>query len=98
MSKVWTERCKIINMTELSQVNNKKFLQELKNRVRENKISEEEVFQTLEKPKKVEIISRCEKLDLKKLTKEDWKKAFRDLEKDKNYQAEVELWDSIDDE
>ena len=85
-------------MTELRQVDNKKFLQELKNRVRENKIREEEIFQLLEKPKKVEVISRCEKIDLKKLTKEDWKKAFRDLERSKNYQEEVKLWDSIDDE
>jgi hypothetical protein len=58
-------------MTELRQVGNKKFLQELKNRVRENKISEKEIFQVLEKPKKVEVINRCEKMDLKKLTKED---------------------------
>lgn len=83
-------------MTELNQVNNKKFLQELKNRVIENKISEEEVFQLLENPKKVEVINRCEKTDLKKLTKEDWKKACQELEKNKNYQEEVKLWDIID--
>lgn len=58
-------------MTELRQVDNKKFLQELKSRVKENKISEEEIFQVLERPKKVEVINRCEKIDLKKLTKED---------------------------
>ncbi|CAI2192601.1 9525_t:CDS:2, partial [Funneliformis geosporum] len=44
---------------------------ELKNRVRENKISEGEVFQVLEKPSKFEVINRCEKMDLKNLTKED---------------------------
>jgi len=85
-------------MTELRQVDNKKFLQELKNRVKENKIREEEIFQVLGKSKKVEIINRCEKIDLKKLTKEDWKKSFHDLEKNKNYQEELKLWDSIDDE
>jgi hypothetical protein len=37
-------------------------------------------------------------MDLKKLTKEDWKKAFHDLEKSKNYQEEVKLWDSVEDE
>jgi hypothetical protein len=58
-------------MTELKQVDNKKFLQELRSRVRENQIKEEEIFQVLEKPKKFEVISRCEKMDLKKLTKED---------------------------
>jgi hypothetical protein len=57
-------------MAELRQVDNKKFLQELKNRVRESKISEEEIFQVL-KPKKNEIVNRCEKINLKKLTKED---------------------------
>jgi hypothetical protein len=36
--------------------------------------------------------------DLDNLTPEDWKKAYQTLEKDKNYQAEVKLWDSIDDE
>lgn len=35
-------------------------------------------------------------MNLKKLTKEDWKKVFYELEKSKNYQEEVELWESVD--
>ena len=50
-------------MTELRQADKKNFLQELKNRVKENKISEEDIFQVLEKPSKIEVITRCEKID-----------------------------------
>jgi hypothetical protein len=38
------------------------------------------------------------KIDYAKLTKEDWKKACRTLENNKNYQEEIKLWESIDDE
>jgi hypothetical protein len=55
-------------MGQLKQVDNKEFLQELKNRVMENKISEEEIFQTLERK---EIITEYEMADISKLTKED---------------------------
>jgi hypothetical protein len=85
-------------MTQLRQIGNKQFLQELKKRVAENKISEEEVFIVLEKPKIPEIITEYKKVDFSKLTKEDWKIACESLEKDKNYQEEVKLWESIDDE
>jgi hypothetical protein len=43
-------------------------------------------------------VNRCEKINLKKLTKEDWKKSFQELARSKNYQEEVKLWDSIDDD
>jgi hypothetical protein len=78
-------------MTQLKTVPNKEFLQELKSRVIENKISEEEVFNTLKTPAKTEIITEYKKVDYSKLTKEDWKKACETLEKDKNYQEEVRL-------
>jgi hypothetical protein len=58
-------------MIELKQVDNKKFLQELKNRLTENKISEEEIFIVLESPKKFELITEYKKVDLNKLTKSD---------------------------
>ncbi|KLL04327.1 MAG: hypothetical protein MRECE_1c082 [Mycoplasmataceae bacterium CE_OT135] len=81
-------------MTELSQANNKEFLKELKLRITKNKLDKEELFKSLESN---EIITEYEVADLSKLTKEDWKKAYQTLEKDKNYQEEVKLWDSIDD-
>ncbi|MCE8163641.1 MAG: hypothetical protein I3273_07245 [Candidatus Moeniiplasma glomeromycotorum] len=85
-------------MTQLKTISNKEFLKELKARVAEEKISEEEVFATLNFPFKPEIITEYKKVDYSKLTAEDWKKAYQDLEKDKNYQMEVQLWDSIDDD
>ena len=42
------------------------------------------------------MITEYKKVDYSKLTKADWKKACET--KDKNYQEEVKLWDSIDDE
>ena len=82
-------------MGQLKQVDNAELLQELKNRVMENKITEEEVFQTLEEKN---IITNYKMADISKLTKEDWKKACQALEQDKNYQEEVKLWESIDNE
>lgn len=82
-------------MAELRQADNKEFLQELKNRVIENKISEEEIFQVLARK---EMITECKVADISKLSKEDWKKAYQVLENDKEYQKEVELWDAIDEE
>ena len=82
-------------MTELRQIDNKSLLQELRYRILENKIQEEEIFNSLERK---EIISDCEIADLSKLTKEDWKKAYQTLENDKNYQEEVNLWEAIDEE
>ena len=84
-------------MTELRQVDNIKLLQELKYRVEKKKLSKVEIFNTLETSKDHELITEYKKIDYSKLTKEDWKKACQALEKDKNYQEEVELWDSIDD-
>ena len=85
-------------MTELRQVDNIKLLQELKYRVEKKKLSKVEIFSTLEASKGSELITEYKKIDYSKLTKEDWKKACQALEKDKNYQEEAELWDSIDDE
>jgi len=85
-------------MNQLKTVPKKEFLQELKKRVIENKISKEEAFFTLEQSKSPEIIIEYKKTNFSKLTKEDWKKACEALEKDKNYQAEAKLWESIDDE
>ena len=85
-------------MPQLKEVNNEKFLQELKERVDEKKISEQEVFNILKSPKKVAIITEYKKVDLSNLTAEDWKKACQILEKDKNYQEEIKLWENIDDE
>jgi hypothetical protein len=70
---------------------NKEFLQELKARVDQKKLSGEEVFTILENPPKPEIITKYQKVDYSKLTKADWKKACENLEKDKNYQEEVNL-------
>ena len=56
------------------------------------------MFVVLENPPKPEIITEYKKVDYSKLTEADWKKARETLEKDKNYQEEVKLWDSIDDE
>ena len=84
-------------MTELRRVDNIKLLQELKYRVEKKKLSKVEIFNTLETSKGSELITEYKKIDYSKLTKEDWKKACQALEKDKNYQEEVELWDSIDD-
>jgi hypothetical protein len=55
-------------MEQLRQIDNTELLQELKNRVMENKISEEEIFQTLERK---EIITEYKMADISKLTKED---------------------------
>ncbi|RHZ36132.1 hypothetical protein [endosymbiont GvMRE of Glomus versiforme] len=85
-------------MTELRKVNNAELLQELKYRVEKGKLGKEEVFVTLESPENFELITEYKATDLSKLTKEDWKKACKALEKDEVYQKEVELWDNIDDE
>jgi hypothetical protein len=84
-------------MNELRQVDNIKLLQELKKRIAKKKLRKEEIFNVLETSKEPELITEYKKVDYSKLTKEDWKKACQALEKDKNYQEEVELWDSIDD-
>jgi len=55
-------------MGQLKQVDNIELLQELRNRVMENKITEEEVFQTLEEKN---IITNYKMADISKLTKED---------------------------
>ena len=78
---------------ELRQVNKQEFLHELKYRVMNNKISEGEVFQSLERK---ELITERETADLDKLTKPEWEKAFADLENDPIYQKEVELRESAD--
>jgi hypothetical protein len=52
----------------------------------------------LENSHQSQIITEYKKVDYSKLTREDWKKAFEILEKDKNYQEEIKLWDSISDE
>lgn len=75
-------------MNQLKTIPNKEFLQELKSRVIENKISKGELFQVLESK---EVITKCEVANLDNLTKEDLKKAYQDLEKDKNYQEEIKL-------
>lgn len=85
-------------MNQLKTISNQEFLKELKERINKKKISEEEIFNTLKTTAKPEIITEYKKVDYSKLTKEDWKKACEALEKDKNYQEEVNLWDSIDDE
>lgn len=82
-------------MNQLKTISNQEFLKELKTRITENKMNKEELFQVLESQ---EVITKCEVANLDNLTAEDLKKAYRDLEKDKNYQEEVKLWDSIDDE
>jgi hypothetical protein len=58
-------------MTELNRVSKQTLLQELKNRVMSQNISEEEIFLTLEKPNQPEIITKFKKVDYSKLTKED---------------------------
>jgi len=85
-------------MSELEKIDNTKILQELKYRVEKKKINPEEIFSILETSQKPELITEYEVADLSKLTKEDWKKAYQALEKDKVYQKEVKLWDSINDE
>jgi hypothetical protein len=55
-------------MIELKKIENEKLLQELQSRLSENKISEEEIFQTLSAK---EAITEYETVDLKKLTKEE---------------------------
>ena len=82
-------------MNQLKTIPNKEFLQELKIRITEKKINKEELFQVLESQ---ELITEYEAVNLDNLTAEDWKKAYQALEKDKNYQEEVKLWESIDDE
>ena len=85
-------------MSQLKTVNNQQFLHELKERISRKEISKEQVFNALEKPNEVEIITEYEAADLSKLTKADWKKACQELENDKVYQAEIKLWEAIDDE
>jgi len=55
-------------MTNLKNISNQEFLQELKSRITENKIGQEELFKLLENN---EIVTKCETADLSKLTKED---------------------------
>jgi len=78
-------------MSELRRVDNADLLQELRYRIEKKKLSEEEIFIALESSKKPELITEYKKVDLSKLTEEDWKKACQNLEKDKIYQREVEL-------
>jgi hypothetical protein len=58
-------------MTQLEQINNKEFLQELKDRVMKNKLSEEEIFSALENSHQSQIITEYKKVDYSKLTRED---------------------------
>ena len=85
-------------MPQLQEIENKILLQELRTRINKKKLSEKEVFSILESPEKVEVITEYKKVDLNKLTAEDWKKSCQALVKDKNYQEEIKLWESIDDE
>lgn len=79
-------------MTELRQIDNQSFLQELRNRIINNQLKEAEVLTTLTRK---ELITNCEIALVDNLTEEDWKKAFAKLENDRNYQLEVELWDNV---
>lgn len=83
-------------MSELRRVNNAEFLQELKYRAEKKKLNLEEKFNILETSQEPQLITEYKKVDLSKLTKEAWKKACQALEKDKAYQEEIALWDSID--
>lgn len=76
-------------------VDNQQLLNELKERIMTKQLSEEEIFQILEKK---EIIADCEIANLSELTNQDWRRAFLSLEKDQAYQKELELWDSFEDE
>ena len=58
-------------MNQLKEIPKKEFLRELKERVEKKKISEEEIFTTLESQKKPETITEYKKTDCSKLTKED---------------------------
>jgi len=83
-------------MSQLETINNQQILQELKERINRQQISKEQVFIFLENSP-TEIINEYEKTtDLNQLTKTDWEKACQILEKDKNYQESIKLWDSID--
>ena len=61
-------------MNQLKNISNKEFLQELKERVEKKKLSQGEIFSTLENSHQSEIITEYKKVDCSKLTKEDWKK------------------------
>jgi hypothetical protein len=58
-------------MEQLKEIPKKEFLRELKERVAQKKISEEEIFNTLKTPAKLEKIVEYKKIDYAKLTKED---------------------------
>jgi len=85
-------------MAELKEINKEQLLQELKERVINKEITQKEITNILGKPKKVEMISEYEKPTLDNLTTEDWKKACQTLTKNKTYQEEVKLWETVDNE
>lgn len=71
-------------MTELRQINKQEFLQELKYRVENEEITEEEIA----------ILMRSYLLK----EEQEWKKAYEEAAKDKEREKEAEAWENLEDE
>ena len=71
-------------MTQLRQINKQEFLQELKYRVENEEITEEEII----------ILMRNYLLK----EEEEWKKGYELATKDKEREKEAEAWENLDDE
>jgi dsRNA-specific ribonuclease len=71
-------------MTELRQINKQDFLQELKYRVENEEITEEEII----------IVMRNYLLK----EEEEWKKGYELAAKDKGREKEAEAWENLEDE
>ena len=75
---------------ELKLVSNQQLIGELITRMTKHQIEQGELFQLFNLPLENQI-KDYEIVDLSKLNKIDLKKAYQDLDKDKNYQAEIKL-------
>ena len=71
-------------MTQLRQINKQEFLQELKYRVENEEITEEEII----------ILMRSYLLK----EEEEWKKAYELVAQDKEREKEAEAWENLEDD
>lgn len=83
-------------MANLELIGNEAFLKELRNRIEKKTLSQQKLLQVLSEEISP-LISKCDAADLSNLTREDLNAAYQSLEKDSVYQAEVRLWDDLDD-
>ena len=81
-------------MTQLRVATNQEIFYELNNRIKSNKLKNDEFFNFIYP--QVETISDYKMADLNSLTSNDFKKAYSELNKNSEYQKEIKLWDDLE--